>query len=235
VREPTTQDLTVNYGHFTSLQVRDLRVRGFELHLERLRSATLELYGVPLPDDVPARVLAALGDRVDATVRITVAGAEPTIMVTLRDPNPGRGPRRLMSVDYVRPLAHVKHIGTFPQIHFGRVAERAGFDDALLVAPDGLVTETTIANVGFFDGNSVVWPSAPMLHGTTMQLLESVVPSRREVIRLADLERFSGAFVTNSAGVSPVTAIDDHPFAIDERAMKALVDAYESVPWEPIA
>lgn len=234
MRETTVTDLLANYGHFTSMQVRDLRVRGLSLHWERLRSATLELYDAPLPDDLPARVLAALGSRRDSTVRITVVGVEPTLVVSLRDPNPGRGARRLMSVDYVRPVPHIKHVGTFAQSHFGNVASQAGFDDALLVAPDGLVTETTIANIGFFDGSDVVWPAAPMLHGTTMQLLESLVPSRRQEVRLADIGSFSGAFVTNSAGVSPVTAIDGHEFAVDEHQVKALVDAYESVPWDPI-
>ncbi|MGY5137778.1 branched-chain amino acid aminotransferase, partial [Streptomyces nigrescens] len=31
------------YAHFTALQVRDGRVRGLDLHLERLRSASLEM------------------------------------------------------------------------------------------------------------------------------------------------------------------------------------------------
>lgn len=35
----------VNYGHFTSMQVRHGCVRGFDLHLSRLERATQELFG----------------------------------------------------------------------------------------------------------------------------------------------------------------------------------------------
>ena len=35
----------VNYGHFTSLQVRDHAVQGLDLHLARLSHATRELFG----------------------------------------------------------------------------------------------------------------------------------------------------------------------------------------------
>ena len=33
------------YAHFTALQVRGGKVRGLDLHLQRLRSASLELFG----------------------------------------------------------------------------------------------------------------------------------------------------------------------------------------------
>ena len=38
----------VNYGHFTSMQVEAGGVRGLDLHLQRLASSTLELFGTPL-------------------------------------------------------------------------------------------------------------------------------------------------------------------------------------------
>ena len=41
----------VNYGHFTSMQVRDRGVRGFSLHLKRLVDATRELFGSTLDVD----------------------------------------------------------------------------------------------------------------------------------------------------------------------------------------
>ncbi|KPC69042.1 branched-chain amino acid aminotransferase, partial [Streptomyces sp. NRRL WC-3753] len=51
----TTDDLAplafAGYAHFTAMQVRGGRVRGLDLHLERLRSASLELFGRAVPDD----------------------------------------------------------------------------------------------------------------------------------------------------------------------------------------
>ena len=70
--------------------------------------------------------------------------------------DPAEVPQRLRSVRYVRPVAHLKHVGTFAQIYYGQEAERAGFDDALLVTGQGEAAETTIANIGFVVGGRVV-------------------------------------------------------------------------------
>ncbi|OCC07382.1 hypothetical protein A3Q37_06827 [Streptomyces sp. PTY087I2] len=40
------------HAHFTAAQIRDGRIRGLDLHLERLRSASVELFGRALPEDV---------------------------------------------------------------------------------------------------------------------------------------------------------------------------------------
>ena len=113
------------------------------------------------------------------------------MLVAVRPPTtPPVTPQRLVSVAYTRPLPHVKHLGGFGQIHHGKLAEQAGFDDALLTS-DGVVVEGAIANIGFFDhGGGVVWPRADWLHGITMQLLERELPSRREVVRSVDVGRY---------------------------------------------
>jgi branched-subunit amino acid aminotransferase/4-amino-4-deoxychorismate lyase len=237
--EPPTVDhfvpgLLANYGHFTTMQVRDRRVKGLDLHLRRLDRANRELYGVPLDGDrVRALISHALADDVrDAAVRVVVFGLDaPSVMVVVRPPvSPPATPRRLMSVDYTRPLPHVKHIGGFGQLHHGRRAERAGYDDALLTA-DGVVVEGAIANIAFFDdGDDVVWPQADWLHGTTMQLLERQLPSRREVVRLADVGRYRGAFLTNSVGVVAVSRTDDVAFAVDVEALARVQAGYDAIP-----
>jgi hypothetical protein len=48
--EPATaEDLAplafAGYGHYTSMQVRERAVRGLDLHLERLRRGSVELFG----------------------------------------------------------------------------------------------------------------------------------------------------------------------------------------------
>ncbi len=62
-----------NYGHFTAMQLRNGRVRGLDLHLNRLDAATRELFGTSL-DAGRIRSLishALAGDR-DASVRVIV-------------------------------------------------------------------------------------------------------------------------------------------------------------------
>lgn len=226
-----------NYGHFTAMQVRDRRVKGLDLHLRRLDQGTRELYGTGLDGDrVRALVSHALADDVrDAAVRVVVFGiGVPSVLVAVRPPaTPPATPRRLMSVDYTRPLPHVKHLGGFGQIHHGNRAEQAGYDDALLTA-DGVVVEGAIANIGFLDdGDDLVWAQADWLHGVTMQLLERELPSRREVVRLADVARYRGAFLTNSIGVVGVSRIDDVGFDVDTSALARVQAAYDAIPTDP--
>jgi branched-subunit amino acid aminotransferase/4-amino-4-deoxychorismate lyase len=69
------------------------------------------------------------------------------------------------------PTAWTGSVGTFGQIYHGEAAERAGYDDVLLTGPGDVISESTISNIGFFDGNAAIWPSAVLLEGITMQIL----------------------------------------------------------------
>ncbi|WP_309110672.1 aminotransferase class IV [Saccharothrix sp.] len=239
---PTTDQLAVgllaNYGHFTAMQVRDQRVQGLDLHLRRLDAQHRELYGTGLAGDrVRALIAKALGDVRDAAVRVIAFGPDsPKLMVVVRPPVPRPDrPQRLVSVDYQRPLPHVKHIGGFGQLLHGNRARAAGYDDALLTTPDGVVIEGAIANIAFFDHEGgIVWPEANWLHGVSMQLLEQHLPYRRAVVRKADLTSYRGAFLSNSIGVTPVSGIDDVDYKIDEPAMTRVRAALEAVPWDAV-
>ncbi len=237
--------LLVNYGHFTAMQVRGGRVRGIDLHLNRLDTATKALFGTGLDGGrVREYVRRALGDVQDASVRVNVfwpdGHDEPSILVAVRPP--AKAPDAPLSVQtarYQRPVAHVKHLGGFGQHFYGLRAERDGFDEALLVDGDGVVAEGTIANLGCFDGTSVLWPDAPALDGITMLLLEAVlpgrgVPSRRGRVHAADLASQEAVFVTNSRGIAAVERVDDVRLPVSAAFMRTLSDAYESVPWDAI-
>ncbi|MEV6983640.1 aminotransferase class IV family protein [Sphaerisporangium sp. NPDC051017] len=239
-----------NYGHFSAMQVRDRRVRGLGLHLDRLDAATKELFGRELDGElVRARVRHALrGDVHDASVRVYIFGrdlptwgeVEPCVMVTVRPPqDPPNPPRNVWPAPYQRPVPHIKHVGGFGQTYYLRMAERAGYDEALLVAPDGTIAEGAITNIGFSDGESIVWPEAPMLRGITMALVERGlaemgVPARRQVVRLADLPALRSAFLTNSWGIMSVQRVGRQRLTVDYPLMKTLQDAYERNPWDLI-
>lgn len=264
----TQMAVLTSYGHFTAMQVRSGRVRGLALHLDRLTRSTRELFDADLDHElVRARIRHALGGGIsDASVRVMVFQPQETGPVTLavyvRDPYVGSGaPQALTSVQYQRPLAHVKQVGGgFGQSYHGRAARRAGFDDALLTAPDGTVSEGSIANIAFVAGGSLVWPDAPALAGITMQLIRAQLgetgagagsagagagaesepgsggglASRGAPVRLADLGSYDAALLTNSRGIVPVSRIDEHRFGGGEQAAKAVAHVYESVPWDVI-
>lgn len=235
-----------NYGHFTSMQVRRRAVRGLGLHLRRLDAATQELFGTGLDEDrVRRSIRHALDEGItDATIRVTVfranPGRVPSMLVAVSEPVLAPDlPRRLEPVVYQRPVAHIKHTGTFAQIHYGLLAERNGFDDALLTRDDGTVLETTIANIGCCQDQAIIWPDAPVLHGITMQLLERSLPdaglaSQRGTIRLCDLASFRAVFLTNSLGISPVGQVGEHTLPADATIMRTLADSYHSIPWDPL-
>ncbi|MEV1055014.1 aminotransferase class IV [Streptomyces sp. NPDC049887] len=231
------------YGHFTAMQVRGGRARGLALHLERLEHGTRELFGTDLGGDrVRALVRQALdgSGRGDAGVRVYVygpatAGGAPTVVVTVREPKTMPGaPRSMMPVPFLRPVPHIKHAGGVGQPYYGRAAALAGFDDALLTGPGGEVAEGHVANVVFWDGTSLVWPDAPALRGTTMALLQRLLPYERREVRLADLGRYPAAVLVNSQGLAPVHRIGTTEFAVDGELMTRLRDAYGAVPWDEI-
>ncbi|MFF3272368.1 aminotransferase class IV [Streptomyces chrestomyceticus] len=239
--------LMSGYGHFTAMQVRDGRVRGLGFHLARLDAATRELFGERLNGDlVRERIRHALGRKAlrDASVRVYVyrpqPGDGPATLVTVKPPAPEpAAAQRLRSVPYQRPAAHIKHLGEFGQGLHLRQVTAAGFDEGLLVAPDGTVAEGTITNVGFVAGGTVVWPDAPALEGTTMLVLRQEleragVPWREQAVHLDDLASFDGAFVSNSRGVAAVALVDDIPFPADADLVRAVTGLYAAAPWDAI-
>jgi branched-subunit amino acid aminotransferase/4-amino-4-deoxychorismate lyase len=229
------------FGHFTAMQVRDGRTRGIALHLRRLEAANRELFEVGLDHErIRWLVRHALGETADASVRVYLfeTAENPAVMVTVREPAEPSSPQQLRSVRYQRTAAHLKHLATEQGYHL-RLARRDGFDDALLTASDGTVSETAIANIGFVEGASVIWPNASLLHGITMQLLEQALPelgvaSGCALVRLDEVGSFEGAFLANARGIAAVSRVDETDLPVLSERMNAITAAYASVPWDAI-
>jgi branched-subunit amino acid aminotransferase/4-amino-4-deoxychorismate lyase len=149
-------------------------------------------------------------------------------------------PLRVGSVRYQREAPHIKHVGTFGLFHQKRLAQRQGFDDALFVDATAAVSEGTIWNVGFFDGEQVVWPDAPALDGISMQLLKAGLRARgvstvTRRVELAELASFRGAFFTNSSCVAcPIACIDEVVFDADSGMLTQLAWAMDAHPWQRV-
>ncbi|MDI5962619.1 aminotransferase class IV [Streptomyces sp. SL13] len=237
---------TGNFGHFTAMQVRGGAARGLDLHLGRLDSATRELFGGGLDGGRVREAIrhALAGGPADASVRVVVfrpAGAvDVSLLVAARAPAEApREPQSLMSVAYQRPAAHLKHLGGFGQAYFGRLARAAGFDDALLTGPGGVVSEGAVANIGFLSGRTLVWPDAPALEGTGMGVLErrladAGLRAERRTVRLADVGGFDAAVLVNSWGVWPVCRIDDTVLPSGAPGVAELIRLYAGAPWDVV-
>lgn len=245
----------VNYGHFSSMQVRGRAVQGLELHLHRLKSATRELFDTKIDDArIRGAILAALdGAGVDdASVRVTVFArefdyAQPDrilpvdLLVSVNPPRQADpGPVWVKTYAFQRPLPHIKHVGTFPLFQHRRQARREGVDDALFVDARGRISEGSVWNIGFWDGRQVVWPQADALRGTAERLLqaglsEAGVGQRHAPVEARALAGLRAAFAANATGIWPIGGIDDITLRPDPALMEALDAALRSQPWRPLA
>nr|WP_240942969.1 aminotransferase class IV family protein [Planosporangium thailandense] len=254
----TPDDLSVlalvNYGHFTSMRIDGTRVRGLELHLDRLVRDCRTVFAADL-DPERVRTLArrvAEAAQTPAIMRITVfdpdlglghpAGqTHPRVLVTLRpaavDVPP---PIRLKSVRYARDLPGVKHTGLFGTVYHRRAAQTDGFDDVLFVGPDGLVSEGATWNIAFVEDGRVTWPAAECLPGVTMRLLDAAmgrlgVEVRTASIAISGLRASCAAFITNAAvGLRSVRSIDDVELAGATGLVEALRKEYDAIEGDPL-
>ena len=243
--------VNLNYGHYTSMQVRDGRVRGLALHVARLADGAEELFGHRVGVEEEHRLLGlirhALGEERDASVRVSfVPGldeqAPPDVLVAVAAPVPEtpRPPVRVQTVVYERFLPEHKHRGTMGQSYHLREARLAGFDDRLFLGRDGRVLEGTSWNLALWDGEQVVWPVAPVLKGVTMVLLQLAMSMNgvRWDLRPVDAEELSGfaaaAAVSSRCPGRPIASIDELPLKDDGLLTEALVTAWATVPWDEL-
>lgn len=244
----------VNYGHFTSLQVRGGAVQGWALHLRRLQQGTRELFDAELDE---ARLLGWLRQALqrsgmtDASLRITVFSRafdfrQPSravpVDVLASVAAPATVPadaRAVLPVRYQRDSPQLKHVGTFPLFRQRRLAMRQGFDDALFVDAAGRVSEGSTWNIAFLAGEEVVWPQAEALRGTAEQLLVAGLQrlGRAQAWREVPLEAlpgFSGAVACNATGLWPLARVGDCRFAESPALLERLRQALAQEPWRPL-
>ncbi|MFC3454149.1 aminotransferase class IV family protein [Amycolatopsis speibonae] len=241
----TAEDLAplafAGFAHFTAMQVRDGLIRGLDLHLDRLRTASTELFGAALPDDRIRSYLRKALESCPADVSMTVTIHLPgdlEVLVRTRPPAAGpAGPLALTAVEYERVLPAIKHTGEMAKSYFRRQAVLEGFDDAAFLDRQGRFSEATIWNLAFWDGDTVVWPDAGLLRGTTMGIARRRlgalgVPQRDQEITLADLPGLAGAVVMNSwtPGVA-VRRIGATPLPEAPSFVAVLHQAYETEPF----
>lgn len=241
------------FAHFTAMQIRSGHVRGLDLHLKRLRSASQAMFGETHSDsEILSFLRAAInGSPADISLTLTVfphsgefsphsKRSDLGVLVRTSSPSDGpAGPLKLTTVRHERPLASLKHVGEATKTYYLRKAVASGFDDAAFMDASGHLSEATIWNLAFWDGESVVWPEADMLQGITMQIVrrhlekhgipEKVIPITQETI-----EQFSGGAVMNSwtAGVA-IRAIGSEQLNTSDTLVHLLHRAYQlEIPTE---
>lgn len=240
----------VNYGHFTSLQVRGHAVQGLDLHLQRLAHATQALFGSMLDERQVQRWMAqALQDAgmADASLRVTVFSRafdfrDPLsvvpvdVLVAVSAPVRLSASRAVCSVRYQRELPGFKHVGTFGLFQQRREAMAAGFDDALFLNEEGQVSEGSTWNLALHDGQQLVWPQAAALRGTAEALLRQHWngPQVVRAVAAAELDGIQAAFACNASGIWPLGAIDGRALAGSEALAAQGRAVMAAVPWQAL-
>lgn len=259
-RVETLQAALPNFGHFTSMQVRDAAVAGLALHGQRLQAATRLLFDAEL--NLPQiwrwlhQALEHAGrDAIHASsVRIAVHASRfdrsrpgrsdsLNVMISVAAPAPAAPPlpQRLCVQRYARELPQIKHEATFGALWQRRLAQQAGCDDALFVGDDGAVSEGPTWNIGLFDGQRIVWPQAPMLAGVTQQVLVAALDrmgfeQQQRLVHADELGSFAAAFLCNAThAATPVAAIDGHRLDATHPLFDRLQQARQQIAMEPIA
>lgn len=238
------------FAHFTAMQVREGGIRGLDLHLDRLASASRKLFGAELPTDrVRDQLRGALSSApsdLSTTVTVFDSNGEftnddrpPSLRTLIRTGPPAAGPTGPLALavfEHERFMPDIKHVGEGAKTFFMRRARAAGFDDAAFTDRRGRLTEASIWNLAFFDGDTVVWPDAEVLTGTTMgivrrRLAEMGVPQDIRPLTPAEASRLDAAVVMNSwtPGIA-VHRIADISLPVRPDLVRVLHEAYAAEP-----
>jgi len=193
------------YGFFETLRVVDARIGYLNEHLRRFNNTWQMLFNTPVPqvdwERVIRRTLVANGlEKGVAAVKLLATGGtreqppyDHRLLVTGRpyvhrlagQAQPGQ---RLFTYPEPRltPLADHKTLNYLYYFLAGRWAAASGGDEALVLNPDGSVSETNTANVLVLRGRTVIRPSS-----------EHVLPGVMEAAVCRYLERSGYRVVAN--------------------------------------
>ena len=90
--------------------------------------------------------------------------------------------------------------------YFDKLKAHAPSCDDILMVKEGMITDTTIANIAFWDGQRWVTPAKPLLYGTTRQRLLDEGLLTVATITPEDIQHFSHMAIMNALiGFVPLT------------------------------
>ncbi|WP_222546750.1 aminotransferase class IV [Asaia lannensis] len=235
--DPTDRGFLLGDGLFETMRLEKGRILRLEAHLRRLAEGA-SLLQIPLPDtnllrDALHEVSSANG-AMQAALRLTLtrgvgprgllppAMPETTLLITQAALPAPSGPCRLHFSRYRRdgasPLSRIKHLNYLPQILARMEADKAGYDDALLMSADGChIAEASAATLIVSDGETLLTPPLDngALAGTARAaLLESGWGIERRLTP-DDLRNAQAAWLINSLSVRAISRIGAHPLPQD--------------------
>jgi branched-subunit amino acid aminotransferase/4-amino-4-deoxychorismate lyase len=215
---------------FETLRVYDGRPFELHPHFDRLKASAAKVR-LPEPPLAELQSLAhealAAANEPDCVLRFLWTPDTGLALVSPLPPNldelRARGLRLRVCTWSAGALAGAKSTSYAENMGAQAAAEEAGFDDALLVAPDGVVLEAPTANVWFREGARLLTPTLelPILAGVTRSVVLRLagLPVEEGVFELDRLLAADEVFLTSSVReVMPVTQVGERRFERGETA-----------------
>jgi branched-chain amino acid aminotransferase len=237
----TDEGLLRGDGVFEVIRLYQGRPFAMSEHLQRLERSALNLR---LPLDLGAiradatRLLDHAGSGADhQLLRIVVTRGGRRLLLTESLPESPEH-ARLGSVMYSPTLVleGVKSLSYGANMLASRLARERGFDEALLVTPDGQVLEAPTSSFFWIRGDDVFTPplSDHILASITRRVVMEVSDARERSIRLDEVGQADEAFLASTAReVQPVSAIDDRsleaPGPVTARLAQAVMARIQAV------
>ncbi len=191
-------------GVFETMLIEDGRVRLLDRHLGRLAASEVPEPVIQEVRELVARLTTASSEPV--VVRIDVAGGH--VLARPRDPR-APAPVSGLLVEAYDPADGTRERKRVERA-WADAAETAAGGEALLVSPQGLVGETTRANVFAILGDAVVTPAvAGILPGVTRSWAIERLGAIERALTLEELRAADGAFLTTAGrGIVALADVD---------------------------
>ncbi|HNW72600.1 MAG: aminotransferase class IV [Bacteroidales bacterium] len=178
---------------FETIRIENDKPRYLEEHLARMDRSVHEIWGTGLKTFTEADI--RVPDRIPAGVircNITYGPDIRKITFTIYEKRVIRSLKLIScnSVDYHLKFSDRKILESLFALR--------GTADEVLIVKDGLITDTSMSNIIFFDGTRWFTPSAPLLKGTCRERLVKTGFISEYDIKSADLKSYQGCKLINA-------------------------------------
>lgn len=213
----TDQGLIRGDGVFEVIRVIDGRPFALEQHHARLQRSAANLrlpLEIELIEAELTRLLGAAGDGVEQVRVIVTRGGRRIILAEPLEELPATA--RLATITYAptRVLDGIKSLSYAANMLATRLAVERGYDDALLVSPQGHVLEAPTSSLFWVGDGELRTPplSEHILASITRAIVIEVAGAVEYETTLQELHTADEAFLSSTVlEVQPIVAIDEQP------------------------
>ncbi len=222
------------YGFFETIRVDQGKTGYLKEHLDRFYQTWNHLFFKDTPDvtwdeiinqvitkndlahqTAAVKIIAAMGDREEPPFTYTlIVIARPYTHRLAEKKEPGLN-LAIYPEPRLTPLADYKTLNYLYYLLAGKWAKDKGADEALIINPDGTVSETNTANILMIKDKTVVVPDSPHVLPGIMQnvvctlLVKWGYTIEKKKVQPKDISAYDQIFITNSLmGAVPVITIN---------------------------